>query len=87
MQSYTPEIMGKRLQMLRELDPKLPRGAASVTVTLDDGRVLTRTVLHARGSLQRPLSDREIEEKVRAAAAFGAASSPRKQAPRPRAAS
>jgi putative tryptophan/tyrosine transport system substrate-binding protein len=27
MQSYTPEIMGKRLQMLRELDPKLAQVA------------------------------------------------------------
>jgi 2-methylcitrate dehydratase PrpD len=48
-----------------ELAPDLPRGAARVDVTLRDGRRLGATVLHARGSAEHPLSDRDIEAKVR----------------------
>ena len=36
-----------------------------------DGRTLSSTVLHARGSVERPLSDAEIAAKVRDLAAFG----------------
>jgi 2-methylcitrate dehydratase PrpD len=40
-------------------------------VRTHDGRVLTATVLHARGSTERPLSDDEIAAKVRDLAADG----------------
>lgn len=37
-----------------------------------DGRLLTSTVRHARGSAERPLSDQDIEAKVRDLARHGA---------------
>jgi 2-methylcitrate dehydratase PrpD len=47
------------------LDSGLPRGAARVDLTLRDGRAVSATVLDARGSAAHPLSDGEIEAKVR----------------------
>ena len=48
-----------------QLDPNSPRGAATATVRTKDGRSLTATVLHPIGSAERPLSDQDIEAKVR----------------------
>ena len=39
---------------------------AHVSITLRDGRVLTRHVPHALGTLQRPMSDQDLEAKFRA---------------------
>jgi hypothetical protein len=47
-----------------------------VTVRTIDGRILESTVLHPRGSKERPLADREIEDKVRELARFGALRGP-----------
>lgn len=47
------------------LEPGLPRGAARVDLTLRDGRAVSATVREARGSAAHPLSDGEIEAKVR----------------------
>jgi 2-methylcitrate dehydratase PrpD len=52
-------------------DATLPRGAARVTARALDGRVLTLTVEHPRGSAQRPLSDAELDAKFHANAALG----------------
>ena len=54
-----------RARVRAETDPALPIGAARVSVQTTDGRLLSAEVLHARGSLQRPLTDGEIERKVR----------------------
>jgi 2-methylcitrate dehydratase PrpD len=54
-----------RSRVRAELAPDLPRGAARVDVTLRDGRRVGATVLHARGSAEHPLSDSDIETKVR----------------------
>jgi 2-methylcitrate dehydratase PrpD len=48
-----------------ELAPDLPRGAARVDVKLQNGRMVNATIMHARGSAEHPLGDKEIEEKVR----------------------
>ncbi len=53
------------------LDPAMPDGAAAVTVETRDGRSETVRVDHARGSAQRPLSDRDLEDKFRDNAASG----------------
>jgi 2-methylcitrate dehydratase PrpD len=47
-------------------DPGRGRDEAAITVQLADGRVVEEHVLHARGSLTRPLTDAELLEKVRA---------------------
>ena len=40
-------------------------------VRMRDGRTLAATVLHAKGSTERPLSDDEIAAKVRDLAVYG----------------
>jgi 2-methylcitrate dehydratase PrpD len=55
-----------------EDDPAMAVEAAAVTVRTADGRTLTHEVRHALGSFDRPMSDGEIEAKVRDLAAFGA---------------
>ena len=54
-----------RSRVRAALDSDLPRGAARVDLALRSGRALSATVLDARGSAARPLSDAEIEAKVR----------------------
>jgi 2-methylcitrate dehydratase PrpD len=56
-----------RLRSLTRLepDPAIPRDAVRVEVRLAGGEVLEEVVEHARGSLQRPLDDRELLDKVR----------------------
>ncbi len=66
-----PKIQTFRAKVHAELAPDLPRGAARVEVALTDGRILVATVLHPRGSEEQPLSDAEIEAKVRNCAATG----------------
>ena len=47
-------------------EPTRARDEAAIAVRLADGRVVDEHVLHARGSLARPLTDGELLEKVRA---------------------
>jgi 2-methylcitrate dehydratase PrpD len=56
-----------------EEDAGIPVEAARVTVELASGGSETADVANARGSLGRPLSDREIEVKLRTLAALNAA--------------
>jgi 2-methylcitrate dehydratase PrpD len=67
-----PAVVALRALTKARLDADSPRGAATATVRTIDGRTLTSTVLHARGSTEHPLSDQDIEEKVRDLAAYGA---------------
>jgi 2-methylcitrate dehydratase PrpD len=66
-----PTLVAFRQRVRIALDEELPTGAAAVTVETKDGRGLTATVLNARGSLERPLSDQNIEDKVRDLARHG----------------
>jgi 2-methylcitrate dehydratase PrpD len=68
---HEPAVVALRKLTRARLDATSPRGAATVLVRTHDGRVLTATVLHARGSTERPLSDDEIAAKVRDLAADG----------------
>ena len=67
-----PAVTAFRDRIKPRLNPDSPRGAATATVRTTDGRTLTTTVLHARGSLEQPLSDHDIESKVRDLAQHGA---------------
>ncbi len=69
---HDPAVVALRALTSARLDPSSPRGAASATVRTTDGRSLTSTVLHAQGSSERPLSDADIEAKVRDLAHHGA---------------
>ncbi len=69
---HDPAVVALRGLTQAKLDAASPRGAATVLVRMRDGRALTSTVLHARGSTERPLTDREIAGKVRDLATHGA---------------
>jgi 2-methylcitrate dehydratase PrpD len=66
-----PAVAALRGRTKAELDPALPMGAATVCVRTTDGRMLRSTVLHAKGSIERPLSDQEIGEKLRGLMRYG----------------
>jgi len=68
---FDPDVVALRGKVKAELDAAMPVGAARVDVTLVDGRTLSQTVASARGSLERPLSDADIEAKLRRLAAGG----------------
>ena len=66
-----PAMMAMRARVRAKLDPTMADGAARVTITLRSGATLRETVLHPRGSLQAPLSDAELETKLRDCARQG----------------
>jgi 2-methylcitrate dehydratase PrpD len=66
---HDPGVAALRAKTEARVDAASPRGAATADVFTHDGRHLRTTVLHAKGSKERPLSDQEIEVKVRQQAA------------------
>jgi 2-methylcitrate dehydratase PrpD len=56
-------VVALRGRVKASVDPKLDADAAHVEITLNDGRVLRRNVEHAIGSMQRPMSDADLERK------------------------
>jgi 2-methylcitrate dehydratase PrpD len=66
-----PAVVALRARTRGALDPALPIGAATVVVRTTDGRTLQSTVLHAKGSTERPLSDDEIGTKARELMRYG----------------
>jgi 2-methylcitrate dehydratase PrpD len=69
---FRPEIVALRQKVRAELDPSLADGAARVMIQLASGEVLTEVVTDARGSLADPLSDRDLEAKLREGARMSA---------------
>jgi len=66
-----PDIVNLRQKVTAALDASLPDGAARVDVQLRSGERLEETVMVARGSLADPLSDADIEAKLRACLRLG----------------
>jgi 2-methylcitrate dehydratase PrpD len=66
-----PDIVSLRRKARAELDASLPDGAARVSVRLASGEMLSETVMAARGSLADPLSDLDIEAKLRDGSRLG----------------
>jgi 2-methylcitrate dehydratase PrpD len=66
-----PAIVALRERVRAQADPALAVGGARVEVRTKAGKVLGTEVLHARGSLAQPLTDAEIEAKVRTLASTG----------------
>ena len=63
----SPEVVAVRDRVNATVDPAVESYLeAYVTITLRDGRVLERHVPHALGTLQRPMSDADLEAKFRA---------------------
>ncbi|RVT95762.1 MmgE/PrpD family protein [Rhodovarius crocodyli] len=69
-----PVLSAFRARVTARLEPALPRGAATVTLRLKDGRELTRTVTDPIGSEANPMSDAALEAKFRDNAAIGGVS-------------
>lgn len=67
--AMSAEAVAFRTRVSSVLDASQPQGAARVVVHLKGGETHEATVLAARGSLSNPLSDAELEEKVRQAIA------------------
>jgi 2-methylcitrate dehydratase PrpD len=66
-----PAIAALRGRVRVVLDAASPRGAARVVVRTEDGRVLEKTIPHAKGSETAPLSDADLAAKLRDSAAEG----------------
>jgi 2-methylcitrate dehydratase PrpD len=61
-----PLVVALRARVALDASDAMPRAAARVVVTHDDGTVVEETVAHARGSLERPLTDAELGAKASA---------------------
>ncbi len=59
------EAVALRNKVRAERDDSLPQGAARVVVRLRNGDTYETTVTHARGSSEKPMSDAELEAKVK----------------------
>lgn len=66
-----PAVKALRARTRAVLDASSPRGAATATVRTTDGRMLEATILHAKGSAEDPLSNPELETKLRDLASYG----------------
>jgi 2-methylcitrate dehydratase PrpD len=61
-----PAVTELRDRVRATVDGSMQEDAVTVRIVLRDGRILTRKVEHAIGSLERPMSDRDLEQKFRA---------------------
>ena len=68
---FRPDIVSLRQKVEAELDAALPDGAARVIIRLMSGETLSEIVMEAKGSLADPLSDGDIEAKLRDCARLG----------------
>lgn len=66
-----PDVVSLREKVRAELDASLPDGAARVNILLISGEILSEIVMAAKGGLADPLSDRDIEAKLRDGARLG----------------
>ena len=66
------DVRALRARVAFEKDPAAPVESASVTVHLADGTAHSAHVRHGRGTPGRPMSDDELDAKVRELAAYGA---------------
>jgi 2-methylcitrate dehydratase PrpD len=66
-----PAVAAFRERVHAVTDNALAVGAARVSVETIGGKLLSSQVMHARGSLELPMTDAEIEQKVRALASIG----------------
>jgi 2-methylcitrate dehydratase PrpD len=67
----SPEVLALRAKVRVADRGDTPVEAAHVSIALNDGRVLTTTVTQGRGTPKRPMSDAEIETKVRDLVRYG----------------
>ena len=63
-----PEVIALRKRVEAVADPAIRKMEARVRIVLRSGKVLEKHVEHALGSLERPLSDADLEAKFRSLA-------------------
>jgi 2-methylcitrate dehydratase PrpD len=68
---FRADIVSLRQKVKAALDASLPDGAARVMVRLHSGETFEEIVMDAKGSLADPLSDGDIETKLRTCARLG----------------
>jgi 2-methylcitrate dehydratase PrpD len=68
---FRPDIASLRQKVRAALDASLPDGAARVSIHLTSGETFSEIVMAAKGSLTDPLSDHDIEAKLRDCARLG----------------
>ena len=59
-----PKVVALRERVDARVDPSISEASADIAMTLSDGRTLRKRVEHAVGSLERPMSDVELDQKV-----------------------
>ena len=67
-----PAVRALRSRVVFEEDPAMPVESATVMLHLADGTAQSEHVRHGRGTPGRPMSDAELDAKVRELAAYGA---------------
>jgi 2-methylcitrate dehydratase PrpD len=67
-----PAVLALRAKVTAEDDASIPADAAVVSLRTTTGDMRSAHIAHARGSIARPLSDRELEDKFRGLAGYGA---------------
>lgn len=60
-----PRVMALRKRITLRIDPAVPPDKCDLTLTLKDGRRLSKHIEHAIGSLEAPMTDRMLETKFR----------------------
>ena len=68
---FRPDVVSLRQKVRAVLDASLADGAARVFIQLTSGETFSEIVMAAKGSLADPLSDRDIEAKLRDCARLG----------------
>ena len=68
---FRPDLASFRQKVRAVLDASLPDGAARVKIQLTSGEAFSEIVVAAKGSLAHPLSDSDIEAKLRDCAQLG----------------
>ena len=56
-------VITLRDKVSAEIDPAIPAAAVDITITLTDGRELHKHVANAIGSVERPMSDADLDAK------------------------
>jgi 2-methylcitrate dehydratase PrpD len=60
-----PKVVALRALVKVTTDPAVPSDEIFMTIKMKDGKTLEKHVLHAVGSLERPMSDGDLEEKFK----------------------
>jgi 2-methylcitrate dehydratase PrpD len=60
-----PAVVALRDRVTATVDPSIGEAQARAAITLKDGRRLEKFVEHAVGSVERPMSDADLDAKVR----------------------